>query len=1634
MNAQAKILNLCNISSTFPELPKEFISRDSFLEMIESQLEDNKVLVVDGDEGVGLTTTLAMFAGRHNMNCVSYFCSNFSNTGLNASKIIASVEEQLAFFVRGIDETNDTVNTYRIMRKIRQNEQKLYFVFDGFDKVPDGSRESVRNYIIQLYQNQNVRFLFSGKMDQLRQILPLSEIYVSPHILTRFEEQAVVEYVKKRIPDISQEEAKYFWYISKGNAERLAGLFDVYNRRKGINIQKFDNPGNENLYKEDIDYIQECPLEQGALFIGLVALSETPIHSEVIRKMLGLSEEEYRGVVEYFTNYIQDPFNYPSIISRSLRKYLYRSIDKQLRDEIETILIDILETEDPTIAFSSLSSLLNETNRMRELVEFLTSDKVQLFLEKSQSQSAINEQCDYGYTASNAIKQEDAFFRFAVTRSASREMEQNELSEFELSALLAVGDLETAYDLSQNVFLLEERLKCLLLIAQRKDILPHDMAEEVLAQIKELAGNINFAGIPDKALGLAKLMLPVDFQLALSIIDQVAKVTNNRQRIDKLYTMFSMAYNEEEGASKEDVARADIAATRIEDDGLRTLSIAMRRIMRELTVSQMLEEIEKLPSDSSKLYFLQFWIPEHKDLENIGDAILYAIKLVIQASDMNTPKVSLLKEYCRPLSKVPKAIISEILLKLDAATEVIKYPTIDYVELQLLIIEALSKHDKANAFSKLQDLYLEMTEYEDKWVMIHAKSILLKNYNKLGTPEELKNAIMLESELYQQIVDDIKAQYLCSAYHMKVVEGAIKSIICTHPSIVEDVVPLMNTEARRSRAYSLAATEYAKTVDIDVFDASRFIGYLEKVTYDRSDKDAPVKIIIRRLTSWDKDETKVLQYLKQLNDVYDKVEEDGIKCYVLSKVYLWGANHYPADTFFSNIKGKLDSTWDNIDIPVIKVGVGYEIARCLSKISLKQEAREYIQKTNEYRKAQVLPNDSCFHAVYASLLLYVYSLGILIRSGVSVDDDINRFKNMLAHYESDGETMILWGYLALEYYVVGKQDKFANIVRLHIDKDISKFSLHQQKRILFHASPALYLNAPEQYYQKIAIFDESFQSDCIDHIANFVISYYPYVSRIDSKRVQSFQRDLEYNDVNALIHLMKISPDECFVFNYIDLLARKAKDQELRKLSGEQRRDMLSSLEEITKKKFPTAGGIQHLGYKIICEAMLLGCKPYAAAAWDNIKNEIETIDNLADRAFLYIQASDFIKHTDKRYAFIDEGLRCTLNISGGLDKLSRMEMCMYTLFTCRDKIRARNITKQIGSAMADNKNGTYQDYQKMIDVVYENDPDLADMMVEQLDKDTARLNFRQKIKRHIESNKKLTTARNALQKVSELSEGEQIKFYEKQLADVVAHKATIRDVPDLNPVLSSVYNGPIESMVDAIIYYMENLYQRYKSSPRNKGMLRQVHEALYNNLKLVFAVSSNTRDRMKRINDILNRKNDNNGCVVMAGQEDRGHELIKEWYRDSQYEVLRIIDPYFHPCDLAIIKQLFDINSHLDVTILTNMEGKDDSIDDYQLEWNKISSDMPGKLRIILVRYADNKLKCPIHDRWWIQFDPEEGDKKGIQTPSFSTIGIRDAAIIKLSDEDLPKVDYLWQTYVNDRIRKTEKEERLIYEEREIK
>lgn len=72
-----------------------------------------------------------------------------------------------------------------------------------------------------------------------------------------------------------------------------------------------------------------------------------------------------------------------------------------------------------------MPSLYKQVGKNKSMISYLTSDNVQQFLIDRKSQAAFNEQCEYGFEACRDLNEVvAAHFRFAVNRSASREIEK----------------------------------------------------------------------------------------------------------------------------------------------------------------------------------------------------------------------------------------------------------------------------------------------------------------------------------------------------------------------------------------------------------------------------------------------------------------------------------------------------------------------------------------------------------------------------------------------------------------------------------------------------------------------------------------------------------------------------------------------------------------------------------------------------------------------------------------------------------------------------------------------------------------------------------------------------------------------------------------------------------------------------------------------------------------------------------------------------------------------------------------------------------------------------------------------------------------------------------------------------------
>lgn len=466
------------------------------------------------------------------------------------------------------------------------------------------------------------------------------------------------------------------------------------------------------------------------------------------------------------------------------------------------------------------------------------------------------------------------------------------------------------------------------------------------------------------------------------------------------------------------------------------------------------------------------------------------------------------------------------------------------------------------------------------------------------------------------------------------------------------------------------------------------------------------------------------------------------------------------------------------------------------------------------------------------------------------------------------------------------------------------------------------------------------------------------------------------------------------------------------------------------------AGSIQHNGYKIACVAMIDGSKPGGKLDADQLKQEIETIGNRADQAFLYAHVACYMSNTAQRSEFIELAVQKTEGIDYTFDKFNRFTLCMQDSFVAA-KSKVKEIGKKVMDSLKSDGNGSYSDYQRMLDLVRDHDEQLADTMLEMVDDDPARVQYKKRLKLRMQSNRKIEAAKNDLVQVSRLNNDEQVRFFEKQMEYLVKNKTIARDFDTTQNVLKQVYLHPITETQDAVLYFMENLHKKNQANKKYHTLLREMHQAIIDNLKIVLAIASGTKEKLERVDRIMSERRDENGDFVHIGEEAKWVERILDWYKKHPYDVLHIIDPYFHAEDLYIVKMLMDVNNGLNCSILTCKDvdaHKNESLDDvFQNGWNRWASELPGRIEVKSCCYRQDKRNAPFHDRWWVLQDTESDETVGLRMASVSTMGNRITEISELNDDDIESANKLWIRFFQNMVPKVEGRE-LDYDEAKLR
>ena len=959
---------------------------------------------------------------------------------------------------------------------------------------------------------------------------------------------------------------------------------------------------------------------------------------------------------------------------------------------------------------------------------------------------------------------------------------------------------------------------------------------------------------------------------------------------------------------------------------------------------------------------------------------------------------------------------------LESIESDIKTPTFTYIQVKLLLIEALAKFSQEKAYDQLANVYLYVDDFPDKAVSVDCLSLILSSYERLGDKKYLADNLSSQNDILKHIKQRLEEVFSETAYHFNLIKKSIKFLVVDYPSFITDMTPKMNTESRRSKAYVYGAREYIRRCPIAKYKWDYLDTLLANIKFRKFDIEIPVVELSRKIKNAPYSDA-LLTEVKKRQSLFCDLNDESSRCYVLSQLYVWLFNAKPDDDFTGHVLKQLVDSWQSIESIQTRIEVGYHLVTTLSP-SNHTVAGELLNKTLAFKEQAVFSSSSCLEAMNDSLDLYTRAVGVMIKAGLCDDKIINRYKGEIEQLDDIGTRIVSWSRITLEYYIAKDKQHFDKYVYDEIILPLEKLNKKSNyyQRILCAVAPSIFLYSEHAYSQFMEGLDEFYVNVCASHASDFIFYKYPYLSDLEYDKNDIQLTHAEFQQLLALFSYMTYD-DELFI--KIDNVCKCLQNPRQREISQTQITDIAKNIRSIADKKFPVPSGISHDGYKVACNIATheILNRSSARNLWDEIDNQIKGIDNKTDQAFLYFYSVQYISRKPQQIEFLKNGETILKDIPVGYDRLTRFDMALEEcLKNCKGQVKDMLI-----SAMDSVKFETKEDYnffERFTDIAYQYEVKFADAYLEVSDKDKARRYNRGALKKHVASQKRIAAADSDMTKAVALPSHDYAKYFGKLFSSVVRGRAIAKQPSDFYQLIPSIYNRSLTVSKKAVLYFIEDVRRWNEFHYDQKDLILKLYAAMAFNFRMVEALSVNSKASLDRL---LHVPVTMNLDVIRHGERDKGMEVLYSWYRSHNASNLRIIDPYFSAIDLIDIKPLFEYNTDLHISILAHAKNEE-SIEAYKEKWESIVDNLRGCIDIMTVCYADKPDDGPLHDRYWFAQDREKDILEGIKTTSLSNMGKKDSDFEAIAADRVRDLyDRMWLFYA-DRVRQIDGRQ-LIYQ-----
>ena len=361
--------------------------------------------------------------------------------------------------------------------------------------------------------------------------------------------------------------------------------------------------------------------------LALVAFGKKAYTVADIARILSLEESAIKeqlsglGAVEIYEAGV-------SFVSEAHRKFTANLLRNYREAANKLIIDDLLKDADSDIALDYLPTAYEESERLDELLEYLTPEHFAKILERSGSLSSVQRRADLGFTAAQRLDRHEDMLRFSMHKSVITELSGAEIWRSEIEARMALKDYDAAFALAQSTVLKEDRFHLLIVIGKMKKEHGLTPEPELLEQIRLLYDQIDPRSTGDRAIDIASDLIAIDPDLAVRMIEEATASASDKSEIDWAFATLSIAALDASRDQPNISDAAEKARAKITDPKAQEFSSAASVFFGEYSAAQVIEKVSKL-EPKNRLFFLRHWAISNREKTDAADVIDYSLDLLV---------------------------------------------------------------------------------------------------------------------------------------------------------------------------------------------------------------------------------------------------------------------------------------------------------------------------------------------------------------------------------------------------------------------------------------------------------------------------------------------------------------------------------------------------------------------------------------------------------------------------------------------------------------------------------------------------------------------------------------------------------------------------------------------------------------------------------------------------------------------------------------------------------------------------------------------------------------------------------------------------------------------------------------------